>query len=57
MLKAPTKPKRHVYKPLESLTIKHWKENTTIEPVLHRRKAHSDDRETIPARYQCLTDK
>ena len=56
---APTpKAKRQIYpKELECLAIKHWNENTVPEPALHRRKAKSDDKETIPTRYQSLTDK
>ena len=58
VLTPPVKPKRKIYpKELEDLAIKHWNENTTIEPALHRRKAESDDKETIPTRYQSLTDK
>ena len=54
----PAKSKRNVYpKQLEDLGEKHWIENTTIEPALHRRKAELDDKETIPTRYQSLTDK
>ena len=57
VLTPPAKPKRQIYpKELEDLATKHWNENTTIEPALHRRKAESDERETIPTRYQSLTD-
>ena len=35
----------------------HFFVNTTIEPALHKRKSESDDKETIPTRYQSLTDK
>ena len=52
------KAKRQIYpKELEVLAVKHWNENTTLEPALHRRKAVSDDKETIPTRYQSLTDR
>ena len=58
ILTPPAKTKRNVYpKQLEDLGEKHWIENTTIEPALHRRKAELDDKETIPTRYQSLTDK
>ena len=58
VLTPPTKAKKRIYpKQLEDLATKHWNENTILEPALHRRKAESDDRETIPTRYQSLTDK
>ena len=51
ILTPPAKSKRNVYpKQLEDLGEKHWIENTTIEPALHRRKAELDDKETIPTR-------
>ena len=58
VLTPPTKAKKKIYpKQLGDLATKHWNENTTLEPALHRRKAESDDKETIPTRYQSLTDK
>ena len=58
VLTPPTQTKRQIYpQKLVDLASKHWNENTTPEPALHRRKAEKDDQETIPTRYQCLTDR
>ena len=58
VLTPPVKPSKKMYpKEVEDLTIKHWLQNTTIEPALHARKAVSDEKETVPTRYQSLTDK
>ena len=52
------KPKRHIFpKEVDDITIQHWIENTVLEPAVHRGKAMMDDKETIPTRYQALTDK
>ena len=51
--------KRKLMFPLdvEKLAVQHWNDNTVIEPALHSRRAVSDDKETVPTRYQSLTDK
>ena len=58
VLTPPIQTKKQVYpQPCVDLALKHWNENTTPEPALHRRKAETDDQETVPTRYQCLTDR
>ena len=58
ILTPPVKPKKKIYpKEVEELAVNHWRENTVVEPALHNRKTVSDEKETIPTRYQSLTDK
>ena len=58
ILTPPVKTKKKIYPmKVEELAVDHWRENTTVEPALHNRKTVSDETETIPTRYQSLTDK
>ena len=58
VLTPPGKPRKMIYpKQVEDIAIEHWNENTIVEPALHNRRAVTDDKETIPTRYQSLTDK
>ena len=57
VLKPDNKERKRVYpKELEDLAVRHWNENTMLKPAMHRRRAETDDKETVPTRYQSLTN-
>ena len=57
VLEPPAKKRKMMFPiEVEELAVKHWKDNTVIEPALHSRRAVSADKETVPTRYQSLTD-
>lgn len=58
VLEPPVKPKKHVYpEEIENIVTEHWMQNTILEPALHRKKAKQQEKESVPIRYQTLTDK
>ena len=52
------KQKKNVYpEEIESIVTEHWMQNIILEPALHHKKAKQQEKESVPIRYQTLTDK
>ena len=59
ILKAPEKTVRQAFPPkVQEIALKHWEEITVVEPSKHRYviKAVRDENETVPTRYQTMTN-